>query len=146
MNITTYKSDYYVGLDSTETKFVAVSSNKPITIGVSKETIDNIFNINKFNAIKEDFYAIGINNLIKKNNLLQLSLQLSDELITEEEFEYETENNTEKYIISTKGLNSTNDLLALNEIVKKIGRDFTVDQITEIFSVSFKNIKSLLKL
>jgi hypothetical protein len=94
--------------------------------------------------MKEQFYVKGINNLLKKNNLLQLSLQLSDNLITEDEFEEEINNNSEKYIISVENLTSVNQLHVLKDIVKSIGKDFSVDEISELFSVSFNNLDKIL--
>ncbi len=98
----------------------------------------------KQNNLKEEFYLKGINNLIKKNNLLQLSLQLADNLITEEEFEDEINNNSEKYIISVQHVTSVNQLYILKDIVKKIGKEFSVDEITEMFSLSFNNLDKVL--
>ncbi|MCF8334927.1 MAG: hypothetical protein K9I47_12310 [Bacteroidales bacterium] len=66
--------------------------------------------------IKEKYYLRVIDSLFKKNNFLALSLQLSDGVISEEEYEKELENNQEKYIIETQKLENPNHLHIINDI------------------------------
>lgn len=94
--------------------------------------------------MKEHLYITGIINLIKKNNLLQESIQLAEGFITEEEFEQEIEANPERFIISLREPNSLEELIVLKDIVKKIGKDFTVDEVSEIFSISLDNYEKFL--
>jgi hypothetical protein len=124
------------------------NTNNQMMFRIDNKTISNIkqkfdYSI-EYSNMKEQFYVKGINNLLKKNNLLQLSLQLSDNLITEDEFEEEINNNSEKYIISVENLTSVNQLHVLKDIVKSIGKDFSVDEISELFSVSFNNLDKIL--
>lgn len=94
----------------------------------------------------EDFYRIGMTNLLKKNRYLELSLELAEDLITEDEFEEEIERSPDKYIIQLKDLNDYNDLQIIESITKKINEKFSVDQISELFSISHKSINKVLSL
>lgn len=93
---------------------------------------------------KEKLYITGIDNLIKKNNLLQHSVQLAEGFITEEEFEREIEENPDNFIISIREPYNLDELIVLKDIVKKIGRQFSVDEVSEIFSISLNNYNKFL--
>ncbi len=94
--------------------------------------------------LKEQLYIAGINNLIKKNNLLQQTIQLAEGFITEEEFEQEIDENPDQFIISIREPHGLEELIVLKNIVKKIGKKFSVDEVSEIFSISLDNYDKFL--
>lgn len=93
---------------------------------------------------KEMYYVKAIKNLIKKNNFLDLSLQLAEDQITEEEYEEEIDNFPEKYIIDVNCLSGTNELLAIVDIVKKIDLNFYNDEVAEIFGFREEDIEGIM--
>jgi len=95
---------------------------------------------------KEDFYILGFKNLLKQKRFLELSLELSDDLITEEEYETEIEENFEKYTIQLNNLDDINDLKIIEHITNKIGENFSIDEVSEIFSISCKSMNKALSL
>ncbi|MDZ4757320.1 MAG: hypothetical protein SGJ10_04155 [Bacteroidota bacterium] len=102
---------------------------------ISKFYTDHLKHIIVYNEKKEDYYLTGIKNLIKKNNFLQLSLTTSDDSESEADFEKEISDHPHKYIIDIKPLDNERDLNIISEIVKKIGVEFTIDDVSELFSV-----------
>jgi hypothetical protein len=71
---------------------------------------------------------------------LQLLLNLSENTIDEEEFNKELEQNPENYIVDINYLSNPSDLMIITDIVKKIGKEFTVDEVSEIFSIESEDI------
>lgn len=120
-----------------------------ITFQTNPSRINDIRNIiNEYNWFqnKKDEYCIkAIRNLIIKNNFLELSLELSEDQITEEEYSEEIENNPEKYIIDLEYIENPNDIKIINEIVKKIGIEFSVDEVAELFSLDSEDLESKVK-
>ena len=104
---------------------------------------ENFRSINQFNNLRHDYCIIAISNLLKKNEFLQLSLQLSERLITEEEFENEVENNPDRYIIQMD--NGQVNLSLISGILTKIGKSFTTDQVSEMFSIDHRLLKDQLQ-
>lgn len=85
---------------------------------------------------KEQFFFIAIDNLIKKNEFLQLTLQFEQGHISGEEYTEEIETNSDRYIIKMKPLETTVDLVIISEIVKNIQtQEITVDEVSELFSI-----------
>ncbi len=84
---------------------------------------------------KEKYYIIAIKNLIKKNEFLQLSLQVADKLVTEEEYEKELKENEDKYLISLNRVDNPFDIDVVCDIVKQVNASFTIDEVAEIFSL-----------
>lgn len=90
---------------------------------------------------KELCYII-INNLFKKTNFLQLTIQLLEEQITEEEYEKEIKDNTNKYVIEINDyFTDQRDIGILFDIVKKISHTLTLDEVAEISSLNSYNIE-----
>ncbi|MCK9412117.1 MAG: hypothetical protein M0Q53_07430 [Prolixibacteraceae bacterium] len=100
---------------------------------------------NHVNNLRNDYCIVAIKNLIKKNEFLQLSMQLSENLISETEFETEIEENPEKYIIQINRLNHPINLHVISNILTQIGKSFNLDEVSELFSFDTRSINSELK-
>lgn len=101
------------------------------------------FLFNEFmNHVEKDYLYKAVGSLLKKTSYLQLSLQLEEGQIDEEEFDVEIENNPEKYINKVCRLKNANDLFVINEIVKKLRRSFSVDEVADLFSVTAESLES----
>ncbi len=93
---------------------------------------------NKFifkNEIKENLYITALRNYHKTNNFLKLLNNLSEKLITEEEFGNELNENEDKYVVHANEEVDLHKLKIISEIVQKIGIDFSVDEVSELFSI-----------
>ena len=129
-------------------KYESNSSKDKITITlntdrVKLETFFTQFSyLSTFVDSKEAYYILAINNLLKKNNYLSLIVQLSQEQISEDEYVKEIEENSDKYLLDIKYLDDPNDLKIINEIVKKIGVSFSIDEVAEIFSLDSEDIEN----
>lgn len=86
--------------------------------------------------IKEDYYKIAVQSLIKKSNFCQLSLELEEGLISGNEYEKEIEKNPEKYVIELTPLKEANHLYIISEIVKDLGIDFSIDEVADLFAIT----------
>jgi len=95
--------------------------------------------------LRNDYCIIAIRNLLKKNEFLQLSLQLSEKLISEVEFETEIEHNPEKYIIQMNNIEDGIHLRVISKILTEIGKTFNVDEVSELFSLDARSIDKELK-
>lgn len=100
---------------------------------------------NHINNLRNDYCIVAIRNLLKKNEFLQLSLQLSEKLITESEFETEIDQNPEKYIIQMNNIDDHIHLNVISNILTKIGKTFNVDEVSELFSIDTRSINNELK-
>lgn len=100
---------------------------------------------NNINNLRNDYCIVAIRNLLKKNEFLQLSLQLSEELITESEFEAEIDQNPDKYIIQMNNIDDHVHLKVISNILTKIGKTFDVDEVSELFSIDARSINNELK-
>lgn len=89
---------------------------------------------------KESFYILAVDNLMKKNDFLQLSIQLDQQLITEEEFEKELEENESKYLIKMNNNCNKVDFEIALDILPKLNRTFTADEVSELFAIPLENI------
>ncbi len=106
--------------------------------------ITTIYELLHRNEKKESFYLLAVDNLIKKNDFLQLSVQLDQQLITEEEFEKELEANEPKYLIKMDNNCNKVDFEIALEILPKLNRTFAADEVSELFSIPMENIHSYL--
>ena len=55
------------------------------------------------------------------------------------------EKNKEKYVINMRFLDNTNDLYAIRDITSKINRNFTVYDVSELFSLEINSVESQMK-
>ena len=125
---------------------------RKITLTFTEEQIQflrhNFSTQNILIQLKEDYLFTLINNLLKKNEFLQLTIELLENQISEEEFEEEIENNSDKYLIETFELITTSDLNIITNILKRIGKSFSIDEVAELFSIEpqslNRHIKSLI--
>lgn len=126
-----------------------VNKNGFISFTIDEQQMNLFFEqfqfTNHLNNLRNDYCIIAIRNLIKKNEFLQLSLQLSEKLISETEFENEIERNPEKYIIQLNKLDNQIHLHIISNILTKIGTTFNVDEVSELFSIDTRSINSELK-
>ncbi len=118
--------------------------NTDITIKTSQEKLGKfVSDFQDFNYFRETenimLYTV-IRNLIKKNSFLQLSIQLAEEQISEDEFDVEIDNNPENFIIDLQYLKDKNELIIISEIIKRIGKDFSVDEVSEMFSIDLSEV------
>ena len=93
---------------------------------------------------KEELYLIAIKNLIKKNNLLQLAIELEQGIISEEDYFKIIDESPEKYVIETKNIQIDEEhlfLFFLNNIVQSLKQEFKkpigCSDIEDIFSLRF---------
>jgi len=100
------------------------------------------------NQVKEELYKRAIKNLLKSVRYhQQLELLLTDQ-ITEEEYDEELENNSDKYVIDCTSKASDKQILIIGEILKEIdefNENFGVDDIEEIFGFSLSGSKDAKK-
>lgn len=94
---------------------------------------------------KEEYCIKAIKNLMKKNNFLELSLELSENQISVDEFEKEIENNPNKFVIDINYIKDSLDLRVINEIVKKLETELSIDEVAEIFSLDSNDIEKTVK-
>lgn len=87
---------------------------------------------------REEFLITAVKNLLRKINFSELYQQLTDETISEDEFQAEIDNNPNKYVIETIEELSPEDFQIITELVNKITfdiKEFSVNDIAELFSV-----------
>ena len=127
-----------------------INANEFISVTIDKKQMDLFLEQfhfkNHINLIRNDYCIIAIRNLLKKNEFLQLSLQLSEKLITEEEFEVEIDKNPDKYIIQMNNMDNPMHLHVISNILTKIGKAFNTDEVSELFSIDTRSINNELKI
>jgi hypothetical protein len=92
-------------------------------------------NFINFSKVKEALYLKAIDNLMKKNEFLQLMIALLQNQISEEEYEKELLGNKEKYFIELTAIRSPEDYTAIISICKNLKGSITIDEISEIFGI-----------
>jgi len=102
--------------------------------------INDVFDLLKENSQKEVLYLRAVDNLIKKNDFLQLTVQLDTELITDDEFQHELEKNEDKYLIKMSEDENQEHLSLIAQILPKLKREFTADEVSELFSIPLEKI------
>lgn len=91
---------------------------------------------------KEELYVTAIDNLLKKIEYLHLTMQLDQDLITEDEFDEELENNEDNYLIKMNSNFNDIDFSIVQSIIHKLKRNkFSSDEISEMFSISIKSVE-----
>jgi len=105
---------------------------------------ENIFDILQENNNKEKFYIKAIKNLLKQKEYINLLYQVSNELISDEEFSNELTENEDKYLINIENSLDRTNFKVISGIIDNIGNNFTDDDVSEIFSLRTKNIENLL--
>lgn len=151
-----YKSD----LDTSTPSFVSIEGiNKPnlitnsgyllaiydnddlsIFTGKFDSYAKNIYSMFYNNEIKEGYFLRAIKNLRKKNEYLQLTMQFEQELISDDEFYDELDNNEDKYLIKIDHSFDNSKFKYINQIIQKLDSDFSSDEIAEMFSVPIESV------
>lgn len=126
-----------------------LEKNRDITyFKISSKTIIQIYDhycsVVKFNEKKEKYLKTGIKNLLKKNRLFRLNNELENNYITEEEFDKLIEEKPDKYIIDLKKINDIDEILVIEKVVSELNEEFTVDEVSEIFSIDSRSFEKLL--
>ncbi|KXH85822.1 hypothetical protein [Chryseobacterium kwangjuense] len=86
---------------------------------------------------KEQVYITAIRNLLKQKRYLSLVYELSNDYISEDEFNEELENNEDNYLIKVNNrLDSINKVNNLISVINKIDVSFEEEDLLEIFSIS----------
>ncbi|MEP7169127.1 MAG: hypothetical protein ABI855_07115 [Bacteroidota bacterium] len=120
-----------------------------VTFTFTKDDIDRFYEQvqfrNEINFIRDNYCIVAIKNLIKKNEFLQLSIQFSEELITEDEYETELHNNPNKYLIQMNYLEHPGHVNIISGILNKIGRAFNTDEVSELFSIDIQSLNKQIK-
>lgn len=98
-----------------------------------KKSIDSIYTERKL------LYEV-IRNYIKKTNFLQLAIELSEDFISEEEYEKEIEEHPEKYIVNIQSMENIDDIYIISNIIKNIGVNYSIDEVTEMFALDMDKI------
>lgn len=114
---------------------ITEGSNTKWMAGETSSYISNIYCVMENYHSKELLFLRAVTNLTKKSEFLQLSLQLEQELITEEEYFQELDDNEEKYLIPVDENFKVENFKFISHIMNKLGRNFTSDEIAELFSV-----------
>lgn len=134
-------SDYLV--KESENTFYTRSSERGTFFNdnINYDIIDVISNY----ANKETFYLKAIKNLIKQKEYINLMYQLSNDLITDEEFSEELDKNENKYLIKIDQELTIKNYKSIVEILYKLKEDFTEDDVAEVFSLKTRFICKALK-
>lgn len=72
-------------------------------------------------------------------------MQLVEKQITEDEYSEQIEAHPESYIVDIDRLKNINDIEIIIEIIKKIGLSFSIDEVSEIFSIDLDNYNDRIK-
>jgi len=107
-------------------------------------SVTNIYQLINNHVDKEKLFLTAVDNLIKKNDFLQLSIQLDQELISEDEFREELERNEVKYLIKMNPDFKLVDFNLGTELLSKLNRQFTSDDASELFSIPLEHINNYL--
>lgn len=126
---------------------IATTENNKINCvqGVLTPRFRNWFSSFSIHESKEELYLTALDNLLKKVDYLHLTLQLDQNLIDEEEFDKELEENEDKYLIKINHDFNSVDLQLIMSITSKLkNRKFSSDEISEIFSVDIDKIEDFI--
>ena len=96
---------------------------------------------------KENLYLQALRNLYRKIDFIELSQALESEVISEEEFDRELEENEDRYLIpSPTAAPTVQQVIQVAEIIKKLGREkCSVDEVSEVFSLDMDKAMDVLQ-
>lgn len=141
---TNYRQTNESSSESAGSFFIATSENNRLSCvqGILTPKIKKILSGFSLNEVKEELYITAIDNLLKKVEFINLTMQLDQNLITEEEFDEELENNEDIYLIKINPNFKDIDLELVQSITQKLNnRKFSIDEISEMFSISIETIE-----
>ncbi|MEI8203785.1 MAG: hypothetical protein WCH34_12265 [Bacteroidota bacterium] len=107
------------------------------SFSMNNQDVNRMVSFFDFCARKERYLTLAIDNLLKKNEYLQLTIQFNDDLIDEDEFEEELEKNEDKYLIKMNPAFVESDFNIISSIIQKLNRNFSNDEISELFAIPF---------
>lgn len=90
---------------------------------------------------KENLYIKAIKNLLIQNNFLELALQLEEGYISEEEYNRKIEKYPGKYVVQVDNLDEPNDVKVIQDIMKKMGNKYSVEEVAELFSLDEEDLE-----
>ena len=85
--------------------------------------------------IERDLFLTQMRNQHKIINFLKLSNLLSEKLISENEYEEEISEHEGKYIVNVDKKIDFDTLRIISNIIQDSGIDYTLDEVSEIFSI-----------
>ena len=126
---------------------IATTENNKLNCfqGILTPRFRNWFSSFSSHEAKEDLYVTALDNLLKKVDYLHLTMQLDQNLIEEDEFDKELEENEDKYLIKINNNFNSIDMQLIMSITNKLkNRKFSSDEISEIFSVDIDKIEEFI--
>ena len=132
---------------SSEDSFVFVTKKNnqfEFLCGELTSNIENAYGIILSSLHKEIFYVKAIKNLIKQKEYINLLYQHRSNLITDEEFSIELDNNESKYLIDVDQDLKMENIGVIFDIYKKLDIDLTDDELSEIFSIDIYSTSNVL--
>lgn len=90
---------------------------------------------------REFFYIKAINNLLKQRNFLSLVNQYDNNLIDDEYFSTELEENQQKYVIEVNEKLDFEKIRILSSIIEKLNAELHESDLSELFSIDIFNKK-----
>ena len=118
--------------------FAVNNSNKINVIqGSINNTTETLFNLLKENNEREKIYITAIKNLIKQKKYVNLIYELTNDLIDEDEFNFELNENESQYLIkATQKLDSNSKVENLFSVLNRIDENFNEEDLMEVFSIT----------
>ncbi|AWG25597.1 hypothetical protein [Flavobacterium kingsejongi] len=113
-------------------------------IGELNTHVSGIYGVMDNYQKKEHFLMKAVKNLLKKNEFLQLTLQMEQELLDHEGFFEELERNEDKYLIQMDENFKYENFKFISHIMNKLERDFSSDEIAELFSVPIELVNNFI--
>lgn len=98
--------------------------------------VSTVFHIFQEFSEKEKIYVRAIKNLMKQRRYLNLMYEYSHQMINDEEFNKELDQNESKYlIVADEVLDKYSKVKTLAKVIDNIEEDLNEEDLTEIFSV-----------
>lgn len=95
--------------------------------------------------LKEELYQKALKNLFKKIDFFSLNWQLENEQISEEEFNKELNEKEKNYLIEISDAKiDKKTLLLVDNIVKKLDREMSIDDVSELFSIDLSDSDNII--
>ncbi|WMI66714.1 hypothetical protein RBH94_06005 [Aestuariibaculum sp. YM273] len=138
-----FEEDYITPSDSF---LFAISKKDEVNLvhGELCSYTEGIFEIMQEFQEREKFYVKAIQNLKKQKEYVNLLYQVSNELISDEEFSTELEENESKYLIKLDNKLNAKNFFTISKIMNRIGDVLLDDDLSEIFSLKSENFEKIL--
>ncbi|MDP3928536.1 MAG: hypothetical protein Q8R57_05900 [Bacteroidota bacterium] len=136
-NYATYDNTGYLLNDSSFLLAVNYEDKIQVIQGDLYNSTEIIFNTIKEYHEREKIYITAIKNLLKLRRYSNLIYELSNDIISEEEFDNELSDNEEAYLIKVNNhVDSKEKVETLYSVIQNIDEKLTEDDFMEIFSIS----------